>query len=75
MPLRIWVLGLCTGTNGFLDKVPVARIPEWEQAFYQYMDTSRPEVGQAILRDKRLDETNIDGLRVALDDFNKQFLG
>jgi hypothetical protein len=39
------------------------------------MDTSHPGIGQAILREKRLDETNIDGLRVALDDFNKQFLG
>ncbi len=75
VPLDKQVMAIYAGTNGFLDKVPVARIPEWEQAFYQYMDTSRPEVGQAILRDKRLDETNIDGLRVALDDFNKQFLG
>ncbi len=75
VPLDKQVMAIYAGTNGFLDKVPVARIAEWEQTFYQYMDMSRPEVGQAILRDKRLDETNIDGLRVALDDFNKQFLG
>ncbi len=75
VPLDKQVMAIYAGTNGFLDKVPVVRIAEWEQAFYQYMDTSRPEVGQAILREKRLDETNIDGLRVALDDFNKQFLG
>ena len=75
VPLDKQVMAIYAGTNGFLDKVPVARIAEWEQAFYQYMDTQPPRIGQAILRDKRLDETNIDGLRVALDDFNKQFLG
>jgi F-type H+-transporting ATPase subunit alpha len=75
VPLDKQVMAIYAGTNGFLDKVPVGRIAEWEQAFYQFMDTSHPGIGQAILREKRLDDTNIDGLRVALDDFNKQFLG
>jgi F-type H+-transporting ATPase subunit alpha len=75
VPLDKQVMAIYAGTNGFLDKVPVSRIAEWEQAFYQYMDSTHPAVGQAILREKRLDDTNIDGLRLALDDFNKQFLG
>jgi F-type H+-transporting ATPase subunit alpha len=75
VPLDKQVMAIYAGTNGFLDKVPVGRIAEWEQALYQFMDSSHPAIGQAILREKRLDETNIDGLRVALDDFNKQFLG
>ncbi len=69
------VMTIYAGTNGFLDKVPVTRIAEWELGFYQYMDASHPGIGQAILREKRLDDTNLDGLRVALDDFNKQFSG
>ena len=69
------VMSIYAGTNGFLDPVPVERVAEWEQAFYQYMDTSHPSIGQAILREHRLDDSTIDGLRVALDDFNKQFLG
>jgi len=69
------VMAIFAGTNGYLDKVPVARVAEWEQAFYQFMDSSHPSIGQSILRDKRLDDANIDGLRVALEDFNKQFLG
>ena len=35
-------MAIYAGTNGFLDKVPVSRVAEWEQAFDQYMDTSRP---------------------------------
>jgi len=69
------VAAIYAGTNGFLDKVPVSRIAEWEQSLNQYLDTNRPEIGQAILREKRLDDATIDALRVALDDFNKQFLG
>jgi F-type H+-transporting ATPase subunit alpha len=75
VPLDKQVMTIYAGTNGFLDKVPVSRIAEWEQAFFQYMDSSHPSIGQAIQREKRLDDTNVDGLRVALDDFNKQFLG
>ncbi|MER2600629.1 MAG: F0F1 ATP synthase subunit alpha [Caldilineales bacterium] len=69
------VAAIYAGTNGFLDKVPVSRIAEWEQGLSQYLDTNRPEIGQAILREKRLDDATIDALRVALADFNKQFLG
>jgi len=69
------VMAIYAGTNGYLDKIPVTRVQEWEQSFYQYMDASRPEIGQAILRDQRLDDSVIEGLRMALEDFNKQFLG
>jgi F-type H+-transporting ATPase subunit alpha len=75
VPMDKQVMSIYAGTNGFLDKIPVSRIAEWEQAFAQYMDSSHPSIGQAIQRDKRLDDTNAEGLRVALDDFNKQFLG
>jgi len=74
-PLDKQVMAIYAGTNGFLDKVPVSRIAEWEQSFAQYMDTTHPGIGQAILREKRLDDANVDGLRVALGDFNNQFLG
>ena len=69
------VMAIYAGTNGFLDEVPVARVAEWEPAFYQYMDSSHPATGQAILREQKLDDTTIEGLRVAIDDFNKEFLG
>ncbi|HRX01590.1 MAG: F0F1 ATP synthase subunit alpha [Anaerolineae bacterium] len=69
------VMSIYAGTNGLLDQVPVGRIAEWEQAFYQFMDSSHPSIGQAILREQKLDDSTIEGLRVAIDDFNKEFLG
>ena len=69
------VMSIYAGTNGFLDEVPVERIAEWEQAFYQYMDSTHPSVGNAIVREGNLADETVEGLRVALSDFNKQFLG
>jgi F-type H+-transporting ATPase subunit alpha len=69
------VMAIYAGTNGYLEPVPVDRIAEWKDSFFQYMDTNRPEIGQSILREERLDDSTVEGLQVALDDFNKQFLG
>jgi F-type H+-transporting ATPase subunit alpha len=69
------VMAIYAGTNGYLDPVPVDRIAEWKDSFFQYMDSNHPEIGQSILREERLDDSTIEGLQVALDDFNKQFLG
>jgi F-type H+-transporting ATPase subunit alpha len=74
VPLDKQVMAIYAGTNGFLDKVPVDRVPAWEEAFYSFMDANHPGIGQGIMRDKRLDDASLDGLRVALSDFNKQFL-
>lgn len=74
VPLDKQVMVIYAGTNGYLDQIPIERISEWEQAFYNYMDANHPEIGQAITRDKYLDDSTIEALRVALDDFNKQFL-
>jgi F-type H+-transporting ATPase subunit alpha len=75
VPLDKQVMAIYAGTNGYLDPVPVERIAEWKDSFFQYMDSSHPEIGQSILREERLDDSTVEGLQVALDDFNKQFLG
>ncbi|MEA3336114.1 MAG: F0F1 ATP synthase subunit alpha [Chloroflexota bacterium] len=69
------VMALYAGTNGYLDEIPVERIAEWEESFYQFMDSTHPAIGQSIAREKEMSDATIDGLKVALDDFNKQFLG
>ncbi|HEY53140.1 MAG TPA: F0F1 ATP synthase subunit alpha [Caldilineae bacterium] len=68
------VMSIYAGTNGYLDDIAVDRIPEWEQSFYQFMATNYPEIGKAIDREKVLSETTEDGLKLALNEFNKQFV-
>ena len=68
------VMSIYAGTNGYLDDISAERISEWEQSFYQFMATNHPSIGNAIDREKVLSGTTEDGLRLALNEFNKQFV-
>ncbi len=75
MSLEHQVMILFAAVNDYLDDVAVDKINAWETAFHQFMDARHPEVGQAILRDKRLtDETTL-LLRAAIAEFKAEFKG
>jgi F0F1-type ATP synthase alpha subunit len=58
------------GVNGYLDKVPVERVREWETGFHRFMETQHPEVSQAIRRDLRITEETEKALRAAIEEYN-----
>jgi F-type H+-transporting ATPase subunit alpha len=62
------------GTKGYIDHIEIDRISEWEQKFYQFMTSSHPEIGNAIEREKKLTPEIEDALKLAIDEFNKQFV-
>jgi F-type H+-transporting ATPase subunit alpha len=63
------IIAIFAGTKGFADKVDLERMREWEETLMRYMETSHPEIGKAIVKDKRItDETEVQ-LRAALDAF------
>ncbi len=68
------VMVIYAGTRGYIDHIPIARIPEWEQQFYQFMATRYPEIGNTIEREKVLSPETEESLKLALDEFNKQFV-
>jgi F-type H+-transporting ATPase subunit alpha len=70
MPLDQQVMIIFAGTNGYLDRVPVERVKEWETGFLRFMETQHPEVGEAIMRDLRLTEDTEKALRTATEEFN-----
>ncbi|NOZ50385.1 MAG: F0F1 ATP synthase subunit alpha [Chloroflexi bacterium] len=74
VPMAEQVMVIYAGTNGYLDDVEVDRIPDWEQKFYQFMTTYYPEVGATIEREKKLSDQTEDSLKLALTEFNKQFI-
>ncbi len=71
MPLHRQVMSLYAMGNGFVDKVPVANVKQWEAAMHAYMDANHAEIGQTIIRTGELNDNTINSLRLALDDFNK----
>ncbi len=62
-------------TNNYLDKVPLDKIGEWQEGFLRFMEANHPNIGRTIATTKRLDETTIEGLKLAIEDFNALFLG
>jgi F-type H+-transporting ATPase subunit alpha len=60
-------------TNSYLDKVPLDKVRAWEDGFLRYMDAAHPNIGRAIAAAKKLDDTTIDGLKLAIDDYNTTF--
>ncbi|MFZ4657709.1 MAG: F0F1 ATP synthase subunit alpha [Caldilineaceae bacterium] len=71
MSLHRQVMSLYAMGNGFVDKVPVANVKQWEAAMHAYMDSNHAEIGQTIMRTGELNDNTINSLRLALDDFNK----
>lgn len=44
-----------SGVNGFLDKVPVNRVTEWESAYVQFLKTNHKDTLEKIKTEGQLD--------------------
>ncbi|MEJ5198762.1 MAG: F0F1 ATP synthase subunit alpha [Anaerolineae bacterium] len=73
MPMEKQVMVFFAVTNNYLDKVPLDKIRAWEEGFLRYMDATHPNIGRAIAATKKLDEATIEGLKLAIEDYNKTF--
>jgi F-type H+-transporting ATPase subunit alpha len=73
VPLAEQVAVIYAGTQGFVDKVPVARVREWEAAFVRFMRSERPGVLETIDTQKALDDSLFERLKAAISTFNHQF--
>jgi len=73
VPLSEQVAVIYAGTQGYVDKVPTARVLEWEAAFVRFMRSERPGVLEAIDKQKALDDNLFARLKAAISTFNHQF--
>src|SRR3984957_6153090 len=48
------VMILYAGTKGFLDKVPIKQVQQWEAQFLRFMHEQRPQIVQALKDEKAL---------------------
>ncbi len=71
VPLDKQVMSLYAGINGFLDDVPVAKVGAWEERFYKFMDTTHPDIGQAITAAKDIKPETEEALKKALAEFKQ----
>jgi F-type H+-transporting ATPase subunit alpha len=71
MPVEKQVMILYAAISGYLDDVVVENVRDFEVNFQRFMESSHPEVGSAIARDKILSEETEEVLKAAIEEFKK----
>ncbi|MFL5800187.1 MAG: F0F1 ATP synthase subunit alpha [Roseiflexaceae bacterium] len=66
IPLEDQVALLYAANNGYLDDVPVSKIGQWKQDFWQFLHTAHPELGRMIY-ENRLKKFPSDEIKSALE--------
>jgi F-type H+/Na+-transporting ATPase subunit alpha len=74
LPVERQVAILWVVTNGYLDEVPTARVREFEQQFYRYLETEREQLLGELGERKELTDEIADGLREATEAFKQTFM-
>ncbi|HKJ26893.1 MAG TPA: F0F1 ATP synthase subunit alpha, partial [Anaerolineales bacterium] len=64
------VLAIYASTNGYIDKVEVDQVSEWETAMLRYIETSYPDIVKQISTKKVLSDELMEEINTALDAFN-----
>lgn len=63
------VLSIYAGTHGHLDKVPVAKVREWEEAFLAFVHDHKEPLWQTITDTQKLDDETVSQIDAALEEF------
>jgi F-type H+-transporting ATPase subunit alpha len=67
------VLIIFAGTRGYLDRIERRHVAAWERQFLTFMREQRPEVRQALIRQKKLTPELEQQIIAAIQDFQPQF--
>ncbi len=73
MPVEEQVVSIFAGTNGYIDKVAVDRVTEYEAAMLSFMRNEHADVLKTIADTGKFEDDTRDKLKCALDTFAKQF--
>ena len=69
------VLSIYAGTKGYLDKVPVDEVADWENGFLAFIREQKHEIWQQLERTKELDEQTEQSIKDAIAEFQLQYDG
>lgn len=67
------VMAIFAGNQGFLDDLPVASITRFREELLQFMRSTKPEIGAAIVSEKKLSDETAEKLKEAITAFKGQF--
>jgi F-type H+-transporting ATPase subunit alpha len=73
MSMENQVMILYAAINGLLDDIPLPKIRDFEAGFHKFMETSHPEVGNTISREKDISSATEEALKGAVKEFKQSF--
>ena len=71
IPVEKQVMILYAAINGYLDDIPLEKLADFEIDFHRFMETSHPEIGGAIAREKEISSDSEDTLKKAIGEFKQ----
>jgi F-type H+-transporting ATPase subunit alpha len=73
MAVEDQVMAIFAGNEGFLDDLPVDSITRFREELLQFLRSTRPEIGTAILAEMKLSDEVAEKLKEAIESFKGQF--
>ena len=67
------VMSIYAGSEGYLDAVPVKEVSRWEEQFLDFMKTRKNDVREKLVRERKLTDDVVAGLKAALGEFQSQY--
>ncbi|HZY66771.1 MAG TPA: F0F1 ATP synthase subunit alpha [Rubrobacteraceae bacterium] len=73
LPVEEQVVIIYAVSNGYLDEIETANVPDWEEQFRGYMRDSHDEILESIRSEQKLSDENEESLKEALENFNRSY--
>jgi F-type H+/Na+-transporting ATPase subunit alpha len=67
------VMSLFAGSEGFLDDVPIREVRRWEEEFLAYVRDHKPQLREALNKDKKLTDAIAADLKAAITEFKSTY--
>jgi F-type H+-transporting ATPase subunit alpha len=72
-PVERQVVSIWTGTNGYLDDIPVGDVRRFEQELLDFVGSRRSEIYDEIISSGKLGDDLADKIKSAVEEFKRQF--
>ena len=74
LPVEKQIVLVFAGTGGYFDDLEIEACLPFEQALYDFMDTSYPSVGKQLVEKKSIDDALRAEMGKMLDEFKAKFV-
>ncbi|GAB4373658.1 MAG: F0F1 ATP synthase subunit alpha [Acidobacteriota bacterium] len=73
LPVANQIMIIFAATNGYLDRVPVERVQDYEKRLHEFMNSQKKDVLELIERERKMTDEVRAAITAALDEFGKQY--